>query len=186
MLSHDNIVYTALNNTNFFKWQFGVESVLSYLPQNHIAGYMMDQAMVMSRGGVCCFADKNALKGTLLENLQYYKPSRFLGVPRVFEKIEDGIKSKGADTKGVKKFIVDWAKNQALNHHKQEESGKSHSSFGYNIAKKLVFSKVHDGLGFTNAQKHGFIIGAAAVSPETVKFFLSLDMKLLEVIREEF
>ena len=184
MLSHDNITFTAINNTDFFKWQFGVESVLSYLPQNHMAGFMMDQAMVMSKGGVCCFADKNALKGTLLENLQYFKPSRFMGVTRIFEKIEEGIKAKGADTKGVKKLFVDWAKNQALNHHKQEESGKFHSSFGYNLAKKLIFSKVHDGLGFSNAQKHGFAIGAAAVSPETVKFFLSLDMKLLEMISQ--
>ena len=42
--------------------------------------------------------------------------------------------------------------------------------------------QVHDALGFTNCQKHGFAIGAAAVSEETVKFFLSLDMKLLEMI----
>ena len=42
--------------------------------------------------------------------------------------------------------------------------------------------QVHDALGFTHCQKYGFAIGAAAVSPETVKFFLSLDMKLLEMI----
>ena len=44
--------------------------------------------------------------------------------------------------------------------------------------------QVHDALGFTNCQKHGFAIGAAAVSEETVKFFLSLDMKLLEMISQ--
>ena len=44
--------------------------------------------------------------------------------------------------------------------------------------------QVHDALGFTNAQKYGFAIGASAVSPETVKFFLSLDMKLLEMISQ--
>ena len=49
MLSHDNLVYTAKQNTDFFKWEFGVESVLSYLPQNHMAGMMMDQMMVMSK-----------------------------------------------------------------------------------------------------------------------------------------
>ena len=98
--------------------------------------------MVMANGGTCCFADKNALKGTLLENIQHYKPSRFMGVTRIFEKIEEGIKSKGADTKGLRRKIVDWAKNQALNHHKQEESGTPHSSLGYNIARKLILSKV--------------------------------------------
>ena len=142
MMSHDNVVFTAVQNTSFFKWSPGEESVLSYLPQCHMAGVMMDQFMVMAVGGECCFADKNALKGTLLENIVHYKPSRFMGVTRIFEKIEEGIKSKGSDTKGLKKKIVDWAKAQALHHHTQEESGKPHNSFGYTIAKKLIFNKV--------------------------------------------
>ena len=45
-------------------------------------------------------------------------------------------------------------------------------------------AQVHDALGLNLAQKHGFAIGAAAVSPETVRFFLSLDMKLLEMISQ--
>ena len=142
MMSHDNVVFTAVQNTTFFKWNPGVESVLSYLPQCHMAGIMMDQFMVMATGGTCCFADKNALKGTLLENILHYKPSRFMGVTRVYEKIEEGIKSKGSDTKGLKKKIVDWAKAQALHHHKEEERGVAHSSLGYTIAKKLIFKKV--------------------------------------------
>ena len=183
MISHDNLVYTAKQNTDFFTWKVGVESVLSYLPQNHMAGMMMDQMMVMTKGGVCCFADKNALKGTLLENIQHFQPTRFMAVTRIYEKIEEGIKAKGADTKGLKRVIVDWAKRQALSHHEQEaRSGQSHSSLGYSLARKMIFSKVHQTLGFAEAQKHGFAIGAAAVSPETVRFFLSLDMKLLEMI----
>ena len=86
MMSHDNVVFTAVQNTEFFKWNPGQESVLSYLPQCHMAGIMMDQFMVMANGGTCCFADKNALKGTLLENIVHYKPSRFMGVNRIFEK----------------------------------------------------------------------------------------------------
>lgn len=49
MLSHDNMVFTAKQNTDFFKWEHGCERVLSYLPQNHMAGMMMDQMMVMSK-----------------------------------------------------------------------------------------------------------------------------------------
>ena len=63
-----------------------------------------------------------------------------------------------------------------------EMSGKSHNSFGYQLARKLVFSKVHEALGFTNTAKHGIMIGGAAVSPETVRYFLSLDLKLMEII----
>ena len=54
MLSHDNLVFTAQQNTDFFKWQFGQERVLSYLPQNHLAGMMMDQFMVMAKVMMMC------------------------------------------------------------------------------------------------------------------------------------
>ena len=159
---------------------------------SHIAGLMMDIYMPMAAGATCCFADRNALKGTLVENLRHYRPSRFIGVPRVFEKIEEGMKSAAA-TSGIKKKVFhtsitrltilqvgDWAKAQALAHHKAEETGKAHTSLGYRLAHKIVLSKVHDALGFDRVQPFGFNIGGAAVSPETVKYFLSLDMKLME------
>lgn len=78
--------------------------MLSYLPLSHVAGMMMDIYLIMSKGGTCCFADKNALKGTLLENIKHFRPSRFVGVPRVFEKIEEGMKAVGAK-KGIKKKV---------------------------------------------------------------------------------
>ena len=50
----------------------------------------------------------------------------------------------------------------------------------------MIFSRVHAALGFNNCSKYGFAIGGAAVSPETVRYLLSLDMKLLEMIRNQF
>lgn len=182
MLSHDSITYAAIRNTEHYGWQYGTESVMSYLPQSHIAGMMMDVYLIMSKGGTCYFADKNALKGTLIENLKLYQPSKMMGVTRVFEKVEEAMKMQGASSKGLKKKIGDWAKSQALHHHQMETSGKSHNSVGYQLARKLVFSKVHAALGLGNAAPYGIIIGGAAVSPETVRYFLSLDIKLLEII----
>ena len=43
------------------------------MPQSHILGMMMDIYNMIPAGGVCYFADKNALKGTLLENIQHYR-----------------------------------------------------------------------------------------------------------------
>ena len=95
----------------------------------------------MSKGGTCCFADKNALRGNLLENMKHFRPSRFVGVPRVFEKIEEGMKAAGAKS-GLKKKLADWAKSEALAHHAAEEGGKAHTSLGYRLAHKLILSKV--------------------------------------------
>ena len=61
---------------------------------------MFDIYYPISKAGSTCFADSNALKGTLIDNLKYYKPTRFLGVPRVWEKMEEKIKLAGKETKG--------------------------------------------------------------------------------------
>jgi len=77
--------------------------------------------------------------------------------------------------------VMDWAKRQALAHRKAEEKGVAHTSLGYTLASKLIFSKLHKALGMEGGKGKGFAIGGAAVSPETVRYFLSLDMKLLEM-----
>ena len=43
------VTYTAMKNTDLFCWDYGVESVLSYLPLSHVAGQMMDVFLIMSK-----------------------------------------------------------------------------------------------------------------------------------------
>merc|ERR1719431_169420 len=158
-----------------------MERVVSYLPLSHVAGTMHDIYSPMSKGGTTCFADGNALKGTLVENIKYYKPTRFLGVPRVWEKIEEKIKLAGKDTKGVKRKVADWAKKQALEHHLQRNAGNDRRSLRYRLAKKLVLSKVHEAIGFDEVVNQEMGTGGAVTSLETLNFFLSLDIRLLDV-----
>jgi len=51
-------------------------------------------------------------------------------------------------------------------------------NFSYEIAKKLIFSKVKKQLGFGKAKSIG--VGAASISRETLDYFLSLDISILE------
>ena len=50
-----------------------ITKLTSAFAQSHILGMMMDIYNMIPAGGVCYFADKNALKGTLLENIQHYR-----------------------------------------------------------------------------------------------------------------
>ena len=77
---------------------------MSYLPLSHILGMMMDIYIMMACGGTCNFTDKDALKGTLLQSIQLYRPTRVVGVPRVWEKIEEGVRAKFA-TGGLRKKV---------------------------------------------------------------------------------
>ena len=54
------------------------EVIVSYLPLSHIAGNMVDIWAVMFSKGTTYFADKSALKGTLVQTLQEARPTIFL------------------------------------------------------------------------------------------------------------
>ena len=119
----------------------------------------MDIYIPLSSGGSTCFADKNALKGTLVENLRYYRTTRFVGVPRVYEKIEESLRESLESSKGTKRKILKWAQAQSIAHHEREMCGIKDNSLGYKIAKKLVLSKIHQGLGFDRTVQNDMAIG---------------------------
>lgn len=62
---------------------------MSYLPLSHVAGQILDLIGSLVSGSHVYFADDKALQGTLVETLKEVRPSIFLSVPRVWEKIYD-------------------------------------------------------------------------------------------------
>lgn len=81
MLSHDNIVFTCENALKTTGWVTGQEIIVSYLPLSHIAGFMVDVMAPMGSAGVTYYADKMALKGTLLDTLKEVNISAKLFIP---------------------------------------------------------------------------------------------------------
>lgn len=53
-------------------------------------------------------------KGSLGETLREVRPTSFLGVPRVWEKMQERMKEIGAKTTGLRKKVADWAKGLGL------------------------------------------------------------------------
>uniref|UniRef100_A0A452QA78 Long-chain-fatty-acid--CoA ligase ACSBG2 n=1 Tax=Ursus americanus TaxID=9643 RepID=A0A452QA78_URSAM len=167
MLSHDNITWTAstvAKNSGLSCAAEKQEVVVSYLPLSHIAAQMMDVWVPMKIGAFTYFAQPDALKGTLISTLQEVKPTAFLGVPRIWEKMQETIKANGI------KFST---APDILTHRIQD------TPMSYRMAKALVFSKVRSDLGLDYC--HFFISGAAPLNQETSEFFLSLDMPISEI-----
>ena len=92
MLSHDNYTWTGKIWADAFKFQFGSERIVSYLPLSHVAGQIIDLISTLIFGGELVFAESTALQGTLGITLREVRPTFFFGVPRVWEKIEENIK----------------------------------------------------------------------------------------------
>merc|ERR1719517_375267 len=74
------------------------------------------------------FARNYDLKaGTIKDRLQVARPTMFLGVPLVWEKIADKIRAIGAANTGAKKAVGDWAKGLALDNTQSKQLGKQSS-----------------------------------------------------------
>ena len=68
MLSHDNLTWTARTSMEHYKWNR--EVLMSYLPMSHIAACMIDCFQAMYVASEVHFADKDALKGTLVRKFK--------------------------------------------------------------------------------------------------------------------
>ena len=135
---------------------------------------MVDIWAPVLRKNTVYFADKNALKGTLLETLKEVRPTFLFGVPRVWEKIMEGMLAKGKAVKGLKRKIADACKQAGLKHHLEGKNGVM-----YTVGQKLIYKKVREALGLDRC--HSFFTGAAPISQEVLNYFLSLDIVLLEL-----
>jgi long-chain acyl-CoA synthetase len=171
MLTHGNIA----SNTSYCTRDFGFgrgDSSVSYLPLSHITARALDYAMFFNGAQVayCNQFDK------LIQALQQVKPTVFVGVPRVYEKIRQGVEQKSAISK-VKSGILAWAVKQGEPHREKIHERKRPGSLTWRIADKLVYSKIREAFG---GRVTSFISGGAPLGVETGNWFASVGISVLE------
>ncbi|KAF5281127.1 hypothetical protein FQR65_LT02993 [Abscondita terminalis] len=178
MLSHDNITWQATVLAEVLQAGRGEDHIISYLPLSHIAAQVVDMYISLVVAGTTHFADKNALKGTLITTMKEVRPTYFIGVPRVWEKIYENMISIGAQSGYMKRCLGNWAKQQGYNHNICKIKGRESSNWGYALANWLVFKRIKNGLGLDRCK--ATVSAAAPLSLEIKKYFLSLDIPVID------
>lgn len=178
MLSHDNLAWTASQSVGLIS-AVPSDRSLSYLPLSHIAEQMFTIHSPITAGYQVYFAEGVT---KIPDNMKEMQPTIFFGVPRVWERFYNGLSAKLGSAEGVKAKLADWSRGVATKVTAGRNQGKEPSgllAMQYNLADKLVLSKVKEALGFSEAKV--LVSGAAPIPKQILDFMGSLDIRIMEV-----
>ena len=170
MLTHGNLASNLSCSLQGFDVRPGQIS-LSFLPLSHVTARHADFAM-MYHGvtlAYCPFIEQ--LPRALLE----VRPTIFVGVPRVYEKIYNQVVQK---TKSfLKNAIYRWALWVGRRHKKEILSAQKPGSLAWKLADRLVYSQVKAALG---GQTVLFISGGAPLGRELGEWYATIGIRVHE------
>jgi len=172
MLSHNNIVSNVLASKNRLPLIEGESVVLSFLPVCHIFERMLHYLYFYSSTSIYFAESIEKIK----DNLNEVNPNLMSVVPRLLEKIYDGIIGKGSELSGIKKSLFFWAVNLGLKYEPYGQNGWFYEK-KLALARKLIFSKWQAALG---GNLHTMVSGSAALQPRIARIFCAAGMNIME------
>ena len=173
-LSHHNVTWTAARVKTDVDLRAD-DRVVSYLPLSHIAEQVVSLHGPIHAGAAVWFSPSLE---ALADTLRAARPTQFLGVPRVWEKMQAAMQAAGASSPPLRRKLVAWARGVGLRAARAAEQGKPRP-WNYGLADRLIFSKVRARLGLD--QTRHCVVSAAPVARETLEFFFSLGLPIYEV-----
>jgi long-subunit acyl-CoA synthetase (AMP-forming) len=174
MLTHRNIAWTAEAIVENLGMRAD-DRLVSYLPLSHIAEQIFSHHSPIQSGACTTFAQDVEM---LADTLRYVRPTLFLAVPRVWEKIQAKIEEIAANSPPLRRKIASWARGVGLEAGRAQQEGRGRP-LSFAIADRLVFRKVREKLGLDAARL--CVTSAAPAARATLEFFLSLGIPTYEV-----
>jgi len=173
MLSHSNLMSCIFFSKASFPFEDAPQNkVLSFLPLNHIFEKCVTYIYLFS--GIDIYYAESLDK--IVNNLKEVRPGGFTTVPRLLERVYEGIMAKGAELKGFKRSLFLWSVALATRYDNNKSGGALYN-MKLMIARKLVFSKWREALG-GNIQ---FIVtGGAAASEKLLRIFNGAGIPIYE------
>ncbi len=171
MLTHGNIAANLNHSTTLFGWG-EADSCLSFLPLSHITARHLDYAL-FSYGATLAYCPQFDLLPVAMREV---RPTVFVGVPRVYEKIRQEVLRRAGESP-LRKCLLHWALRRGANHRAEIMQGEIPSSPAWKLANRLAFEKIRAGFGGRVAH---FISGGAPLGLDTANWFLQIGTRIFE------
>ncbi|WP_377828904.1 AMP-dependent synthetase/ligase [Bradyrhizobium lupini] len=168
MLTHRNLVYAAYIYAEAVGIADKPFEAVSYLPLCHVAERCYGEVMHLVLGGAVSFAESI---DTVALNIREIAPSFFVGVPRIYEKLQQGFLFKLGESGQLRQRFVKacMAWGRKLSDRRQAGTTTWLDRLGYALLYVLLFRNIQRHLGFARS-RHRLCAGAS-ISPETLRFF---------------
>jgi len=170
LLSHGNLTYTSRGGHRIYPELNATHVGLSILPWAHSYALSGELNNWIQFGGSLGFMREVA---TLAEDLKLVRPTYLVCVPRLFNKIYDGIMARMEEEGGLKKKLFNTARKTAKKKRKLLEQGQSSllTNLQFMLLDKLVFSKIRAGFG---GRLQGALTASAVMNREIGEFFFDI------------
>ncbi|MFJ3499916.1 MULTISPECIES: AMP-dependent synthetase/ligase [unclassified Streptomyces] len=153
-----------------------------WLPLAHVFGKVLTSGQI--EVGHVTAVDGRVDK--IIENLPVVQPTYMAAVPRIFEKVYNGVAAKARAAGGAKYKIFQWAAEVARDYAKTTQdnfrrTGAASAPFGlgvkHKVADALVYGKIREAFG---GNLRACVSGSAALAPEIGYFFAGAGIHILE------
>ncbi|MGW3067475.1 AMP-dependent synthetase/ligase [Streptomyces sp. NPDC001130] len=180
-LPHDNWAYMAkaIAATGLIT---GEDVQYLWLPLAHVFGKVLTSGQI--EVGHVTAVDGRVDK--IIENLPVVQPTYMAAVPRIFEKVYNGVAAKAREGGPAKYKIFQWAAEVAREYAKVTQdnfrrTGSHAAPFGlaakHKVADTLVYAKLREAFG---GRLRACVSGASALAPEIGYFFAGAGIHILE------
>ncbi|WP_158969995.1 AMP-dependent synthetase/ligase [Chachezhania sediminis] len=181
MLSHRNMLASACEISRIHGLDASCYSVLCYLPLCHVAERSFSLVQQLVTGCAVSFAES---VDTVVVNLREIAPLGFLGVPRIWEKMQQSIEYRVRDTTPLQRRVYNATLTRGREIARRRlDNGGSFASLADRLAYfalwMVCFRSLQRFLGL-NRVRTGFC-GGASISEEVLLFFWTLGVPVFQI-----
>ena len=170
MLTHGNLVSNLFYAKDYFDLGPG-QIGISFLPLSHVTARHLDYVL-FNCGVTIAYCPAIA---SMQQYLAEIRPTIFVGVPRVYEKLRDKVLRETGG--GYKRKIYDWALRVGGAHRAEILAGKQPLSPSWRVANALLYSKIRHAMG---GRVRIFVSGGAALGRDLAGWFADMGIRIHE------